>query len=427
MEISGSNQFHGHEAAESLPDTAQDLRCSEDLTVKIEKLKGEIKNSSGIQKLFNKLGISPKAFELRKLQGELQNHKSPKSKLAQFLVGLKDRVTVILKKKDCPAKVDALREKNLRIARMPDSEKPEAKVTFDESQLAGKGVDVHGGRVWLTKKTTTSTGETKAAPSTWFRKDKGIFEIVAAPLYSLLVPGSPEGRLVKVKGEVRDYHDYASKQIEGARSPTKADLKSGKMKGLANCAVAAAIFGCIDIRPGNALLNKHNRMVMLDYEFHDPKRENIQNLLENPLGRAEGYFDSMDGPGYDDVKEHESSPKFKEEMNRAFIHFLAFPTDMLLGVVDKRLQAASIDWKATDETTRLAGAIGMLKEELLGGSPEAAGWREGIGKMLEGDLDALARGIVNDMADSRILRELNYDMLVGQIKNNLKSLREVFH
>lgn len=426
MEIHGQNFVPEYSREESQPNEAPNLRCSQDLSVRITKLQGELANSSGIRKLFDKLGISPKAFQLRKLQNELQNRETPTSKLAKLLSELKERVAVLVNKQGTTSKIDALREKNLQIAKMPDDKKPEAKVVFDESQLAGKGTDVHAGRVWRAEKTTADTGAAKAAPSTWYRKDAGLFEIVSAPFYSLLVPGSPEGRLVKVKGEHRDYHDYASKEIEGARSPTKADLKSGKMKGLAKCAVAVAIFGCMDVRPGNALLDKHNRMVMLDYEFQNPKQENMQRLLRAPLERARDFFDSMKGPDRDDIEKHENSPQFKEEMNRALIHFLAFPADMLTGVIDKRLKAAGIDWKAEDETNHLSESIGLLKAELLGPSPEAAGWKEGIGKILEGNLDALANSIVNEMADSRILRELNYDALVQQVKSNLESLRAAF-
>lgn len=324
--------------------------------------------------------------------------------------------------------LEGLRKKNLAASKTDKTDKKEVPIVMSEKLLSDKRTDVHMQRVWLTKKVKKRNGADKAKPSSWYVKDANL-EIAWSPIYSLLVPGSPEGRLVQKQGVYHEVTDYASKGIEGARRVTAKDLKSGKMTGLARCAVATAVMGYRDIHADNALLDRHNRLVMLDYNMDSAERINLQQLLKSPLNQVQLFFDRAKRPTVEELKAHEEKPEFKQEMARALVHHLSFPADMLTEVLAKRHRAnKETDREATESSTSdieiLSTSIGMLREEILGDSEAAKAWRKELSDVLKGDLNELAKSLVSDMADSRILRELDYKEFVNAICENLTRLRQ---
>lgn len=163
----------------------------------------------------------------------------------------------------------------------------------------------------------------------WYLKDRDLHQAEYAPLYSLFVPGSPDVRIVEEGGRKKAIY----KGVLGAKRPNSADVAN--YKGLAQAVVMTHAMGYEDRRVGNALVDKDNNFLLIDYEFNEQmltgalNPQNCQNILSGFIGGI--------GPE-PELEKVVDSEEFQQELADAIVNFIAFPFHSIQGVLADRCQ-----------------------------------------------------------------------------------------
>lgn len=302
---------------------------------------------------------------------------------------------------DSEKKLNHLREKNLTLSQ-ESLHKPKLKVTHQQFDSESK--DVHGGRVFRRKKVMKGEGVQKKGESHYYVKTEPnvLFEYVCAPIFSLFVPGSPDVvRFITEKGPFQ----FATKEVPGGRLIEASDLKRGYISGLARSAVIALLGDYKDRRTGNALLDKHRRIVLIDYEFGGANEKMLQKYAENPINYLRPFiWDCKES----ELKVIGESEEFKKEFAQVVLQLATFPIELLLPIIANRFDPPSLSL-AESFVERFQESLELFTQFFpvdYNAFPDMT-------------KDEIAEAMIQQMAESRVLRELPYEELKTGIMRNL--------
>lgn len=306
---------------------------------------------------------------------------------------------------------------------------PFRRLKFDGNDFT-KGRLVHSDRVFLTHKVDKPD-------SFWYHKMGDQRQAIYSTIYSLFVLGSPESKIVHRKETPRI--TIVSKAIPDANIP---DLeKIVCYNGVARAALMVMICNYQDVRIGNAIIDRDNNFLLIDYEFDtdkEPEKKLFSEFLFNPIHRISKFFsykcdweqtrrenDPKFKSEFPDAiisfKNFQHDKKFKMEMSEAIVLFLTFPMDFLKEVIQARecLLAKLIGRQSQWE--KVHTHLELCKINLLESIKENVDYLDTVREKIA---VSTAITICNYFMKSPIAKEFITKDLIEKIDVNLKKLKE---
>lgn len=222
-------------------------------------------------------------------------------------------------------------------------------------------------------------------------KKEDLDQAALAPLYSLFLPGIP---LVQVEEKDGKFQPVDTEFV-GAKEPNSSE--AGQYKGLAQAALMAYVAGHQERRPQNALVDRENHFVLIDYKLND-------QMLDGDLSadHCYGILSDFIGESYE-LKEVVHTPKFQDELSDAIVNFILFPLE-------------SIDWEIDNE--KLIEKRQLLLQKVATGSNIAL--KAKVGERLQA---AKAERIGENFSHSWIAKRADRNALNSEL-NRMISLQQ---